>query len=401
MERPFPSRSRLHHTRARYCLRDRPGLPRHHRTLGDVEMKSEFVSAVSRELRTPPTSSRGAVELLHDGETGEFSPVGTTMVATALRGSERLTRVGNDIIAIERLEARMLPMLLTDVEVHPVVQVAVSDLRVLAAEIGVELVVTRAAGRIGCDSDRLVQALVNLIGNAIEFPPPANRRDPCGTERDVGAVRGLRQRTWRTPPPGVDLRALPPGQGVRGPRQRRDRARPTDHQGHRRAARRADLGRAPRVEDPPSGSPCPCPEQAPAAVGPPDDVVNGVQRFSRLIPDPLMPNERKALPVLVPCPSAPEAAGPTRPAGRLGTGVRPRGACSSAAPAPTPGGSSPSAVATCLGLRPVVLTLAGIQPSMRPDPSACRAASASGHCPAASGANGASSPASPFAALTP
>ncbi|MGI9083977.1 MAG: histidine kinase dimerization/phospho-acceptor domain-containing protein [Aeromicrobium sp.] len=67
-------------------------------------MKSEFVSAVSHELRTPLTSIRGALELLNDGETGDLSPIAGKMVATALRGSERLTRLISDIIDVERLE---------------------------------------------------------------------------------------------------------------------------------------------------------------------------------------------------------------------------------------------------------------------------------------------------------
>ena len=58
-------------------------------------------------------------------------------------------------------------MHLADLEVGPVVEVAVSDLQGLAAESGVELVVTRAAGWARCDADRLVQALVNLVGNAL------------------------------------------------------------------------------------------------------------------------------------------------------------------------------------------------------------------------------------------
>lgn len=132
-------------------------------------MKSEFVSAVSHELRTPLTSIRGALELLNDGETGDLTPMAGHMVATALRGSERLTRLINDIIDVERLEGGSFPMHLADLEVGPVVEAAVSSLQVLAAESGVGLVVPHVAGWIRGDPDRLVQALVNLIGNAIKF----------------------------------------------------------------------------------------------------------------------------------------------------------------------------------------------------------------------------------------
>lgn len=64
-------------------------------------------------------------------------------------------------------------MHLADLEVGPVVEEAVSDLQSLAAESGVELVVTRAAGWARCDADRLVQVLVNLVGNASSSHHPA------------------------------------------------------------------------------------------------------------------------------------------------------------------------------------------------------------------------------------
>ncbi len=135
-------------------------------------MKSEFVTAVSHELRTPLTSIRGALELLNDGDTGDLPPLAGSMVATALRGSERLSRLISDIIDVERIEANSFPMRLADIEVRSLVDTAVAELRVLAAQSGVELLVTTAIGRTRCDGDRLMQALVNLIGNAVKFSSP-------------------------------------------------------------------------------------------------------------------------------------------------------------------------------------------------------------------------------------
>ncbi|MCW2818075.1 MAG: domain S-box-containing protein, partial [Marmoricola sp.] len=142
-------------------------------------LKTQFVSAVSHELRTPLTSIRGALEMLSDGETGELPPVAGTMVATALRGSERLTRLVNDIIDVERLESGSFPMYLADHDVAGVVESAVSGLQQLAHDAGVTLVVERAEGRVHGDADRLVQALVNLVGNAVKFSPPGSEVRTC------------------------------------------------------------------------------------------------------------------------------------------------------------------------------------------------------------------------------
>ena len=135
-------------------------------------MKQEFVSSVSHELRTPLTSIRGSLELLADGEAGELPAAAHEIVAMAQRGSERLSRLVNDIIDIERLEAGSFRIEPTPQNVEPLIEATVSSL-VALAEIGhVSLVVEHARGRALCDADRVVQALVNLVGNALKFTLP-------------------------------------------------------------------------------------------------------------------------------------------------------------------------------------------------------------------------------------
>ncbi len=77
-------------------------------------MKSEFVSMVSHELRTPLTAIRGSLGLIAGGALGEVSPSAAHMVDIALVSSERLTRLINQILDIERIESGMQPMELGD-----------------------------------------------------------------------------------------------------------------------------------------------------------------------------------------------------------------------------------------------------------------------------------------------
>ncbi len=135
-------------------------------------MKAEFVSAVSHELRTPLTSIRGSLELLADGMAGELSPTAHEMVTMAQRGSERLSRLVNDIIDIERLEAGSFRIEPTPQSIEPLVEATVSSLLPLAEQVDVSLLVDQASGHALCDADRVVQALVNLVGNALKFTPP-------------------------------------------------------------------------------------------------------------------------------------------------------------------------------------------------------------------------------------
>ncbi|HYF74664.1 MAG TPA: histidine kinase dimerization/phospho-acceptor domain-containing protein, partial [Nocardioides sp.] len=72
-------------------------------------MKNEFISVVSHELRTPLTSIRGSLGLLASGVLGELSPRARSMANIALESSERLTRLINDILDLERIEAGHRP----------------------------------------------------------------------------------------------------------------------------------------------------------------------------------------------------------------------------------------------------------------------------------------------------
>jgi PAS domain S-box-containing protein len=136
------------------------------------EMKRQFVSAVSHELRTPLTAIRGSLEVLADGDTGVLPSQAQHVVEVAARGTERLTRLVNDIIDIERLEAGSFAIRPRPEDVAPLVVDAADSLHTLADEHRVRLEIGPASGSSLCDADRVVQALVNLIGNALKFTPP-------------------------------------------------------------------------------------------------------------------------------------------------------------------------------------------------------------------------------------
>ena len=132
-------------------------------------IKNEFLSVVSHELRTPLTSIRGSLGLLAGGALGELSPPARRMAAIALESSERLTRLINDILDMERIESGTMPMDFLEHDVADLVAASVSEISGLAqaAEVGME--VGECAGRVIADADRIVQTLTNLVGNAIKY----------------------------------------------------------------------------------------------------------------------------------------------------------------------------------------------------------------------------------------
>jgi PAS domain S-box-containing protein len=132
-------------------------------------LKSEFVSMVSHELRTPLTAIRGSLGLIAGGAVGELSPPARRMVDIALASSDRLSRLINDILDIERIESGMLSM---DLAMHPsrlLIESAVGQVQVLAEDAGVRVHVGSTEGEVYADADRVVQTLLNLLSNAIKF----------------------------------------------------------------------------------------------------------------------------------------------------------------------------------------------------------------------------------------
>ncbi|GAA1431943.1 hypothetical protein GCM10009616_20190 [Microlunatus lacustris] len=145
-------------------------------------LKNEFVSMVSHELRTPLTAIRGSLGLLAGGALGPLTAPASRMVDIALVSSERLTRLINEILDLERMEAGALPMELHDLPAADLLQTAAEQAAVLATEAGVSLRIVHAEGTVRADADRVAQTLLNLLGNAIKFSEP-------GQEVTVQSVR--------------------------------------------------------------------------------------------------------------------------------------------------------------------------------------------------------------------
>ncbi|MFT3969064.1 MAG: ATP-binding protein [Micropruina sp.] len=137
-------------------------------------MKHEFISFVSHELRTPLTSIRGALGLISGGAFGEIPPKAARMIDIATSGSVRLGRLVNDILEIERLDTGMLPLSIRPLEVFAPCQEAVLATSGMADAAQVTLALGSATGQVMADRDRLVQVLINLVGNAIRFSDPGD-----------------------------------------------------------------------------------------------------------------------------------------------------------------------------------------------------------------------------------
>ncbi|NBD12702.1 ATP-binding protein [Corallococcus silvisoli] len=135
-------------------------------------MKNEFVSTVSHELRTPLTSIRGSLGLLENGIVGELPAQALDMVRIARTNTERLIRLINDILDLEKMESGMLELKLQPQTAQELVDATLAGVQGMAETAQVSLRSdVEGAPQVKGDRDRLIQVLTNLVSNAIKFSP--------------------------------------------------------------------------------------------------------------------------------------------------------------------------------------------------------------------------------------
>jgi len=134
-------------------------------------LKDEFISTVSHELRTPLTSIRGALGLLSSGILGEVNDKAANLLRIALNNSDRLVRLINDILDLERIQSGREPLTFRPVQLAEVVRQAIDGMMPVAEAAHVRLIHDATEVEIASDPDRMLQVLTNLLSNAIKFSP--------------------------------------------------------------------------------------------------------------------------------------------------------------------------------------------------------------------------------------
>ncbi len=144
-------------------------------------MKAEFIASISHELRTPLTALVGALSLITGGLAG---PHRDELIDIAMKNSERLLTLINDLLDLKTLESGKVEFRLHRHDLMTLVEQAVEMGRGLAAAFDVRIRVVHAlpAAAVEVDGSRLVQVLGNLLANAAKFSPE-------GSEVEVSVER--------------------------------------------------------------------------------------------------------------------------------------------------------------------------------------------------------------------
>jgi len=133
--------------------------------------KSQFLANMSHELRTPLNAILGYSELIVDGIYGEVPERMREVLERVDASGRHLLGLINDVLDLSKIEAGQLVLALADYSMKEVVETVIASLDALAIEknliLAVELAPDLPTGR--GDQRRLLQVLLNLVGNAIKF----------------------------------------------------------------------------------------------------------------------------------------------------------------------------------------------------------------------------------------
>lgn len=147
---------------------------RYERRLKDLDkMKSDFVSNVSHELKTPLTSIKGSVDNMLDGLTGALNEKQIRYLARIKSNTDRLSRLINDLLDLSRIEAGRVEVRRASLPLTALAEEVAEHLKQLAAEklIRIEVPPPDPQMTVWADRDKVTQVLMNLIGNAVKFTP--------------------------------------------------------------------------------------------------------------------------------------------------------------------------------------------------------------------------------------
>ena len=166
---------------ARELARSNQALDRHSEELKEAnkrlkkldELKSNFISAASHELKTPLTSIKGYVEMVLDGEAGRINDEQKEYLGYVKQSTDRLQRILKELLDISKIESGRATLKRESTDLKILIKEEMVLFKAQAQEKGtaISMDVDPALKSIFCDSDKIRQVLDNLLSNAIKYTP--------------------------------------------------------------------------------------------------------------------------------------------------------------------------------------------------------------------------------------
>jgi two-component system sensor histidine kinase GlrK len=142
--------------------------------LGELEqMKRDFLSKVSHDLKTPLASMQETTRILLDEVPGPLTPRQRKLLALSDQSGKRLSSMIANILDLSGLEAGAFALSVRPCELAPLVRTAREQMEPMLLDRGVtiSLALPGEPVHLECDPERIVQVLINLLENAVKFSP--------------------------------------------------------------------------------------------------------------------------------------------------------------------------------------------------------------------------------------
>jgi signal transduction histidine kinase len=136
-----------------------------------AETKSRFTSMVSHELRTPLTAIKEGINIVLDGSAGDVNEEQKDFLSTAKRNVDRLSRLINDVLDFQKLEAGKLQFNLAENDLNEVAREVHQTMEPVVREKNLALLLDLDENmpKLVFDRDRITQVITNLLNNAMKF----------------------------------------------------------------------------------------------------------------------------------------------------------------------------------------------------------------------------------------
>jgi PAS domain S-box-containing protein len=142
-----------------------------------MEIKSQFISTVSHELRTPLAAIKEGIAIVLEGMAGRINGKQKKFMSIAKRNVDRLENMISNILDFQKLEAEKIGLHIQNNNIKQVALEVYETMALYAEKNGIKLSFGLADNlpEAKFDRDRIVQVLINLLGNAIKFTPKGGK----------------------------------------------------------------------------------------------------------------------------------------------------------------------------------------------------------------------------------
>lgn len=136
------------------------------------QMKDDFVSVASHELRTPMTAIKSYLWMALAGKGGKLSKKLAFYLDRSYASTDRLIKLVNDMLNISRIESGRLTVTFGRTDIPQIVREVCEEVGPRAKELGIQIAVEKGEKLIAvADGDKIKEVLFNLIGNSLKFTP--------------------------------------------------------------------------------------------------------------------------------------------------------------------------------------------------------------------------------------